>query len=177
LLHKSDYIKNGIPLINPMHIKNSEIVADYNYSITKTKAEELNNYSLKTNDIIIGRRGEMGRCAVVDNNSNGWICGTGCLFFRPKTNVVNSKFLQLCISSDTYIAQLEHLAGGATMLNLNSKALSQLEFRLPSLKEQQEIIGVISQISSVISKLQSNYEQTITLCSDLKQSLLKQIFE
>ena len=33
-------------------------------------------------DIVIGRRGEMGRIAVVDKESEGYLCGTGCFFVR-----------------------------------------------------------------------------------------------
>ncbi len=176
LLHKKDYIVSGIPLINPMHIQNGRIVEDINYTITPDKANELRPFSLLRNDIIIGRRGEMGRCAVVGKREEGWICGTGSLYFRPNTKVVDPKFLQLSISSEKYVQKLENLAGGATMLNLSSKAFSQLVFSFPPLAEQERIVARLDEISEKVKALQANYDQTITLCNDLKQSLLKSIF-
>ena len=58
-LHESDYIENGIPLVNPKHIVQQRIVPQSKISISDEKAEELSSYKLKENDIVIGRRGEM----------------------------------------------------------------------------------------------------------------------
>lgn len=60
MLHKEDYILDGKPIINPQHIKNGLIVPSVNVSISEQKAEILSTYKLKVNDIIMGRRGEMG---------------------------------------------------------------------------------------------------------------------
>lgn len=176
LLHKKDYITGGIPLINPMHIKNGLICEDFNFSISIEKRNELLNYVLQEFDIILGRRGEMGRCAVVSEREKGWLCGTGSIIFRPDIKIVSPYFLQLSISTPRNVKKLEKLAGGATMLNLSSSGLNQLELDLPALKEQYEIVEVLEEIKSKIQSLQSNYDQTITLCNDLKQSILKDIF-
>lgn len=58
-LHESDYIENGIPLVNPKHIVQQRIVPQSKISISDEKAEELSSYKLKENDIVLGRRGEM----------------------------------------------------------------------------------------------------------------------
>ena len=81
-LHKTDYVSNGVPLINPTHIQNSKVAHDPEFSISKTKLKELANYVLREGDIVIGRRGEMGRCALISQKESGWLCGTGSLFVR-----------------------------------------------------------------------------------------------
>ena len=48
---------------------------------------------------------------------------------------------------------------------------------IPSLSEQIEIADKLDEISNKVTQLQSNYDNTITLCNDLKQALLKSIFE
>lgn len=70
-LHREDYIENGIPLINPMHIQDGMIEADYSDSISKEKLKSLPNYILKEGDVIMGRRGEMGRCGLVRKKEAG----------------------------------------------------------------------------------------------------------
>lgn len=84
MLHKEDYINNGVPVINPQHIKAGAIVNSPNISVSRKKALELSSYKLQINDIIMGRRGEMGRVAPVTNVEEGWICGTGSILFRLK---------------------------------------------------------------------------------------------
>lgn len=46
----------------------------------------------------------------------------------------------------------------------------------PSLPEQERIAARLDTISEKVKALQANYDQTINLCNDLKQSLLKSIF-
>ncbi|MBO4598407.1 MAG: restriction endonuclease subunit S [Bacteroidaceae bacterium] len=177
LLHKKDYVVGGIPLINPMHICDNRIKADMSYSVCKEKAEELSAYIMKQGDIVIGRRGEMGRCAVVTTNNDGYLCGTGSIFFRAKKESVNVVFLQKIIASSEIKQKLEKIAGGTTMLNLSSKGFNSLTIKVPSLSEQQRIADRLDALSANVKALQTNYTETITHCNDLKQSLLKKVFE
>ena len=77
LLHKEDYIEHGHPLVNPSHIIDSSIATDSKLTISDSKYAELSSYHLKAGDVVLGRRGEMGRCAVV--KKDGMLCGTGSL--------------------------------------------------------------------------------------------------
>ena len=90
-LHQEDYIENGIPLINPSHIKNGKIIPNHKLTVSQSKYEELTQYHLRLNDVLLGRRGEMGRCAVVTENEVGWLCGTGSLFLRPNLEKIMNR--------------------------------------------------------------------------------------
>ena len=65
LLHKGDYIEGGYALLNPPHIIDGKIAPDSELTVSREKYEELSAYHLKAGDVVMGRRGEMGRCAVV----------------------------------------------------------------------------------------------------------------
>ena len=177
LLHKSDYVLNGVPLINPMHISNGCINEDYSFSVNKDKYNELQSYIMQEGDIVIGRRGEMGRCAVVRREHSGFLCGTGSIFFRPNTKLVYPDFLQMLLSSKKIVALITEVAGGATMLNLSSKGLNSITVDIPSLSEQQLIVSTVDSLKSKVDQLQSNYNQISKECDALKQALLKQVFE
>ncbi len=98
-LHKEDYIEGGVPLVNPMHIKNGKVYPNSLYSISEEKKASLPNYILNKEDIIMGRRGEMGRCALITDTEKGWFCGTGSLYLRPIKSKVFSPFLYYYMSS------------------------------------------------------------------------------
>lgn len=85
LLHKEDYIDGGHPLLNPSHIVDGKVSPDDKLTISDEKYEELSAYQLKTGDVVMGRRGEMGRCAVVPED--GFLCGTGSMLIRTKGEV------------------------------------------------------------------------------------------
>lgn len=95
LLHKEDYIKDGHALVNPSHIIDGKIVTDQQLTVSDEKYAELSAYHLQIGDIVLGRRGEMGRCAVVSDD--GLLCGTGSLLIRPKGEVT-ADYIQKIIS-------------------------------------------------------------------------------
>ena len=95
LLHKEDYVANGHALVNPSHIVDGEISVDDELTVSDEKFRELSAYHLQVGDVVMGRRGEMGRCAVVQ--TGGLLCGTGSLLIRTKGEVT-ADYLQKIIS-------------------------------------------------------------------------------
>ena len=145
LLHNSDYISGGTPLVNPIHMHNERIYPDFDFSVSDDKLKELRNYILHTNDIVLARRGDIGRCAIVGVNEDGYLCGTGSLFMRPTTDI-NSNFIIKQIRCNSMIEYLTSLAKGATMLNINCKIVEELNFILPPISLQQEFADKIEAI-------------------------------
>ncbi|WP_417796372.1 restriction endonuclease subunit S [Terasakiella pusilla] len=175
LLHKSDYVENGIPLINPAHINEGQITPDMRKTVNQEALGRLRSYQVKINDVVIGRRGEMGRCAPVTEKEDGWLCGTGSFIISPKFENV-AQFLSLLLSSNYYKEKITELASGATMLNLSNKALGSLEVALPSSEEQKEILNHINKVTIDQHKLNSIYSKKLTALKELKQSLLQKAF-
>jgi restriction modification system DNA specificity subunit len=175
LLHKADYINNQIPLINPSHIKNGKIIPDFQLTVSKEKLDELNNYIMRENDIVIGRRGEMGRCAVVTSNENGWLCGTGSMFVRP-LNSVSSKFYAYIISSERVKDYLSNSSIGTTMQNLNEKILQTVPVPLCSTQEQLEILRILDVNLTACDQLAAELAKQLKQAELLKQAVLKAAF-
>ena len=142
-LHKEDYITGGHPLVNPSHIIGGAIRPDENLTIDDGKYESLAAYHLLPGDVVLGRRGEIGRCAVV--KTDGLICGTGSMIIRPGQKV-RSDYLQRVVSFPSFSHALEANAVGVTMKNLNAKIVGSAEAFLPDLKDQDAFITLVSQI-------------------------------
>ena len=130
-LHKEDYIEDGIPLVNPTHIVKGQIAPKNDLTISAKKHAELPEYHLKVGDIVMGRRGEMGRCAVVTEKESGWLCGTGSLFVRPNKSGMFSEYLNKFLSSDAIKSHLESQSLGATMPNLNKTIVGNIQVPVP----------------------------------------------
>ena len=123
LLHQHDYCFGGHPLINPSQIVDNEIVPDSKVAISESKFKELASYALRVNDVILGRRGEMGRAGIV--KQEGMLCGTGSMFIRAKEDI-DSYFIHQLLINPTYKELLARNSVGTTMMNLNTTIVSSL---------------------------------------------------
>ncbi|WP_429167745.1 restriction endonuclease subunit S [Aeromonas rivipollensis] len=175
LLHKSDYIENGIPLVNPAHITNVGIEPDLRKTVSKATAQRLSSYIMRTGDIVIGRRGEMGRCAIVTDVEDGWLCGTGSFVIKPSDRC-DARYLVRLLRSESCKNQLEKIAGGAVMPNLSNTDLSNFSIMLPPIDMQRSALDKIDTMAEETQRLESLYQRKIVALDELKQSLLQQAF-
>lgn len=169
MLHREDYIAGGHALVNPSHIVNGQIVVDPNLTITDEKYEELASYWLYPGDVVLGRRGEMGRCAVV--HKEGLLCGTGSMIIRPNEEI-KPYFLQSIISSPGYRKLIEGKAVGVTMMNLNVPIVSELSFPLLPVDAQETFIAFMYQCD----KSKYAVQQQLAELETLKKSLMQEYF-
>lgn len=140
-LHSSEYVTEGIPVINPSHIVNGVLTPDESVSVDADTAERLSSYRLRQGQLVVGRRGEMGRCGIVPEEGNGWICGTGCLVVVPNHKLVDASYLQLVVSSRASRDWLSLESVGSTMENLNEEILGRLPGFFPDLYEQRRRVS------------------------------------
>ena len=152
MLHKSDYVAKGIPLVNPANIVHGKIIPSEKMMVSPSTAKRLESYTLYTGMIVIGRRGEMGRCAVVSENENGWICGTGSFFLTPSPSMF-SDYIQTIFSTHYAKAYLSGESVGTTMSNLNHKILSKMPVPLPPLPEQKRIVARLEKLLPLCERL------------------------
>lgn len=175
-LHKEDYIVNGIPVINPQHIKHNAICASNKITVSTEKAKELNSYRLKENDVIMGRRGEMGRTAAVTSKETGWICGTGSIRFRLKEEYDAGFYAQI-LSSPRVVHYLEENATGTTMKNLNEEIVKHIPVPRITRKQQEAIQSKLDAALSVCDNLEKTVDTALQQTEAMRQSILKKAFE
>lgn len=173
LLHKEDYITGGVPLVNPMHIVNGSIKTSSEQSVTIEMAESLSNYRLRTGDVILGRRGEMGRSAVVTEMENGLICGTGSLFLRPSTKEWSAVYLAKMLRSKGIKERFERMCLGVTMPNLNRTMVGDCRIPRPPLPLQHQFASIVTKIEEQKSRLRAHLEELDTLFASLQSRAFK----
>lgn len=169
LLHKEDYMHGEHPLINPSHIINGKIVIDENFTVSDEKYIELEAYHLRPGDVVLGRRGEMGRCAVVERE--GYLCGTGSLLIRTNGQVT-ADYIQKTISFPAYKRMIEDMAVGQTMQNLNVPIVSKFPIVKPPLDVQKRYYHFVHEIDCEKEHIQ----KSAALLETLKRSLMQQYF-
>ena len=155
LLHKEDYIDGGHPLLNPSHIVDGKVSPDDKLTISDEKYEELSAYQLKAGDVVMGRRGEMGRCAVVPED--GFLCGTGSMLIRTKGEVT-ADYIQKIISFPSFKKTIEDMAVGQTMPNLNVPIVSGFQIIKPPMEVQDRYYAFAEQVNKSKVTVQKAFE-------------------
>lgn len=72
-LHQSDYVDGGIPVVMPKNIVNGKVATDSIAQISEENVERLRIHKLRDGDIVYGRRGDIGRQALINARETGWL--------------------------------------------------------------------------------------------------------
>ena len=171
MVHKSDYVTtNGVYLVNPANIINGRIVTDKIMAVSYQKAADLKCYRLNEGDILLARRGDLSKCAIVKKSNIDWLCGTGS-FFLHLVFVIPSYF-SLLYATEYVQSILQNKSVGATMDNLNQDTLGTLLFPLPPLAEQQRIVTEVEKWFALIDELEANKEDLKEYIKQVKSKVL-----
>ena len=161
-LHKSDYVADGIPLINPMNITDGKVIPIDKMQVSPETAERLSSFKVAPSDIVIARRGDMGRCAVVQPAQEGWLCGTGSFILRFPA-VLCSEYFAVCLRSPYSVELMSGNSIGNTMLNLNQTILKSILIPVPPCTEQNRIINAIFDADALLAEI-ANQSESLVMC-------------
>ena len=125
--------------------------------------------------------GELIMCNIGATIGTTFICpdlgmpmsiGPNSLLIRTPDNVFFNYYLQ----SQSFKKKLKGIIAKTTLEKFNKTQFKELVISFP---EGQERKGIVSRLENLCAKsktLQENYHKTLTLCDDLKQSLLRKAF-
>lgn len=152
-LHATEYVTDGIPVINPSNIIQGRVAPDWEITVDEAKAASLRRHQFKLGDIVFARRGEMGRCAPIGEAEVSWLCGTGSMLVRLKAHRLIPKFAVLLLSQAGVRDTLSLESVGATMDNLNTRILAKIRIPIPPLSDQQAILTFLDCETAKIDRL------------------------
>lgn len=158
-LHASDYVIGGYPVINPANLRGGSLVEDPECAVDAQTAQRLAHHRLEAGDILFARRGELGRCGLVAQGQEGWLCGTGCLRLRVSDAIASSDFIMRLLSTPWVAKWLELQSVGATMQNINTSIIGRIPVALPPVVEQERIdaflSGELAKIACILTRIRT----------------------
>ena len=170
-LHANEYTEFGIPVLMPKDLIDCRANLDSAAKISQERAEDLNQHSLNAGDLLFSRRGDVTRFALIDDKSEGSLCGTGCLRARPSIKH-SSLFLSYFLQKNSVMKWLEQNAVGQTMPNMNTAILSELPLISASSKIEET---KIAQILSTWDKAITTTERLLSNRQQQKKALMQRL--
>lgn len=173
--NKSEYVSDGIPWINTGHINpDGSLAQDRMSYITETKFNSLGSGKIREGDLVYCLRGAtIGKTAIVDPFTQGAIASS-LMIIRPRN--INRHFLYFYLISKHGKSEIRKYQNGAAQPNLGAKNVKQYSIRVPSAKEQKEVVSRIQSLSAQIAKLENSYGAKLNALHELKQSILAKAF-
>jgi type I restriction enzyme S subunit len=126
-LHAYEYTDDpeGVPVVMPRDLVDGQIITRKIKRVPDAVAARLARHRLMPGDVVFPRRGDLSKRALVGDAQEGWLCGTGCIRFRPRDRSLAPLLIEV-LSGDVTTEWLVEHAVGTTMLNLNTEILSRL---------------------------------------------------
>lgn len=148
-LKKSELVAAGIPVVGIENILANMFIPDFRRFVTSQKFEELADYEIAPNDILVTTMGTIGRSAVVPASIGRAIFDSHLFRMRVNTKRVDPAYLCYALNSRHVASQLTQKARGAIMEGLNTTILRECSIPLPTLSEQQRVAKILRSVDQV----------------------------
>ena len=178
MLKKHEHKTTGVPMLGIENIDSGKFIDGNKIFVTPEKAAELKSFALKSGDIIISRSGTVGELCVVPPRMEGALLSTNLMRVSLDCQkVLPEYFIYLFQSKGIVLDQVKELCKGSTRIFLNQTILKQIQFPIPNVHEQLQIINTIESRLTFCDNIEKTVDTALTQADAMRQSILKQAFE
>lgn len=178
MLKKHEHKTIGVPMLGIENIDSGKFIDGNKIFVTPEKAAELKSFALKSGDIIISRSGTVGELCVVPPRMEGALLSTNLMRVSLDCQkVLPEYFIYLFQSKGIVLDQVKELCKGSTRIFLNQTILKQIQFPIPNVHEQLQIINTIESRLTVCDNIERTVDTALAQADAMRQSILKQAFE
>jgi type I restriction enzyme S subunit len=172
-LKASDYVEDGIPVINVRNIGFSDLKPEKLEFVTDETAERLATHLLQRQDIVFGRKGAVDRHLFVGEGQENWLQGSDCIRLRFSTDEVVPRFISYLFLTDAHQKWMLAQSGNkATMASLNHDVIKRIPIRIPLPTVQGHIVDILSAYDDLIE----NNRRRMTLLEEAARQLYREWF-
>ena len=143
--------------------------------LTEAKHKELKKGHLKTGDVLITNRGEIGKVAIVDERFNNANLNSQIAWLRCNSTLLN-QYLQFFLMSANMKNFYSDTKTGAALQQLPIGKIEKIQIPLPSVDAQNKRCSEFHTIQQKCLIAISSYKNKVIQLSQLKQSILKKAF-
>ena len=167
-----DFFSEGYPVLSAKHVKTSGLV---NLDAMRFANEEMYKKWMKEptqkGDVILTSEAPLGELFYIDG-SKKYVLGQRVFGLRPKSDVLDSMYLLVWLSSAEGQGRLQARATGSTVQGIKQSELLKIMIPIPPMEVQKDIANIYG---SLAQKIQLNTQINQTL-EQIAQALFKSWF-
>ena len=177
---KCEYNQKGIAVLRIPNVSEGRIVTR-DLKFAELSAKEIAALSLAVGDILMirsnGSVSLVGKTALVEEGQQGLAYAGYLIRLRPNKEAVNSRFLNLALSSFKVRLKIELEARSTSGVNnINSEEVRGFEILLPPLVEQAEIVHRVKDLFTLADQIEVRHTKAKIQVDRLTQSILAKAF-
>ena len=148
-----------------------------NVPYCQIEENDIDTYLLKVNDILFARTGgTVGKSFLVEEVPERAIYA-GYLIRTRYSSLLNPRYMKLFMESQLYWEQLKNGTIATAQPNCNGKTLAKMLQPIPPTKEQDRIVGKLTQLSTFLNNYTLCQERLNLLNEEIKEQLKKSILQ
>ena len=167
-----DFFSEGYPVLSAKHVKTSGLV---NLDAMRFANEEMYKKWMKEptqkGDVILTSEAPLGELFYIDG-SKKYVLGQRVFGLRPKSDVLDSMYLLVWLSSAEGQGRLQARATGSTVQGIKQSELLKIMISIPPMEVQKDIASIYGSLDQKI-QLSTQINQTL---EQIAQSLFKSWF-
>ena len=151
---KSDLFRQtGLPILRITNIVDGQLTkSGYVYFDLKDYKEDLSQYIVRKNDIVIAMSGATTGKIGWNYSDNNYYLNQRVGKFLPKENILNRRYLYFWLQSKQDEI-LQSALGSGAQPNLSSKTMMNFEIPVPPMDVQERIVKVLDNFDAICSDL------------------------
>ena len=148
-----------------------------NVPYCQIEENDIDTYLLKVNDILFARTGgTVGKSFLVEEVPEKAIYA-GYLIRTRYSSLLNPRYMKSFMESQLYWEQLKNGTIATAQPNCNGKTLAKMLLPIPPTKEQDRIVGKLTQLSLFLNNYTLCQERLNLLNEEIKEQLKKSILQ
>jgi type I restriction enzyme S subunit len=176
-LKTSDYTTEGVRVARLENIGHLNFIEDKRTYISEEKYESLLKNRIKKNDVLFSSFvDEEVRVCIFPIEDIKFINKADCFCLRPNITIVNPMYIVYLLASRVSYDQIKSNVQGVTRPRINLRILKSLEFRIPPLSEQTEIVRRVEELFAYADKVEAQVNAAQERVNKLTQSILAKAF-
>ena len=177
---KNEVGETEVRLCNYIDVYNNESIDDsIDFMVASATSDEIKKFRILRGDVLITKDSEEWNDIAVPSFVNGTLntvlCGYHLALVRPKTEMIDGKYLFWSFQSYNINIQFRVSANGITRYGLSKNSISSAFFLVPPISEQQTIANFLDQktakIDGTIQKILSQIEKL----KEYRQALISNV--
>lgn len=154
-----EFVEKGIPFIRANNLLNGDITDDDMYYITPEKHDILQKGHVKTGDVLITTRGNIGQVGIVPDRHNDSNINAQIVLLRVDNKTIFNRYLLWALQSKRAKEQYQSLQTGTALKQLPVGRLEQIKIKIVELEKQYSIANNLDRVQNIIQLRKQQLQQ------------------